>query len=309
MSATPILFIHNKKSNYLLPAIYQAKQSNPGSDIYIISTNNTKSYYEPHAKFINIDDYFTEALKFKSIYKHLSTNTYELELIWIQRWFALNEIMKKMQFERMVILDSDCMLFSDVSKEWDLMKGYDFALINTICPAVTFVCKPSSLQKLCNFITEEYTIRLEKNIKKYEDKFVAKGNPGGIGDMTHFGTFNEAYKTVYDLSRFINDSTYDLNIREEKNTTDKNDLTIDEKLGFEIDNSTGLKKVSWKDGKPFGILNQNNKKIFLKSLHFQGIAKGAMPFFYRGSMLLRWKFIKSHYKDRLISILNKRKIS
>jgi hypothetical protein len=306
MGATPILFIHNKKSNYLLPAIYQAKQSNPESDIYIISSLNTKSYYEPHANFINIDDYFSEATKFKSIYKHLSTNTYELELIWIQRWFALNEIMKKKQFERMVILDSDCMLFSDISKDWDLLKGYDFALINIICPAVTFVCNPTALQKLCDFITEEYTIRLEKNIKKYEDKFVSKGNPGGIGDMTHFGTFNEAYKTVYDLSRFVNNSTFDLNIRESKNTTDSIDLTTDEQLGFKIDQSTELKKISWKDGKPYGILNENNKKILLKSLHFQGAAKGNMPFFYRGSMLLRWNFLTNFYKERIMSTLKNR---
>lgn len=306
MGATPILFIHNKKSNYLLPAIYQAKQSNPKSDIYIISTIDTKSYYEPHAKFINIDDYFSEATKFKSIYKHLSTNTYELELIWIQRWFALNEIMQKKQFERMVILDSDCMLFSDISKDWDLIKEYDFALIDIICPAVTFICNPLSLQKLCNFITEEYTVRLEKNIKKYEDKFVSKGNTGGIGDMTHFGTFNEAYKTIYDLSRFIDNSTFDLNIKESNNTTNSTELSTDEKLGFKIDKNTGLKKVLWKDGKPFGILNDNNKNILLKSLHFQGNSKPFMQLFYRGSTNLRWNFLKSYYKNRFISYFKKK---
>lgn len=305
MGPTPILFIHNKKSNYLLPAIYQAKYSNPGSEIFIISSLNTKEYYSPHATFINIDDYFTDAKQFQSIYKHLSTNTYALELIWIQRWFALNEIMKKMKFERMVILDSDCMLYTNISSEWDLLKGFDFALVDIICPAVTFVCNPNALQKLCNFITEEYTVRLEKNIKKYEEKFVIPGNPGGIGDMTHFGTFNEAYKTVYDLSRFKNNSTFDLNIRADVNSSNSKDLTPDEKLGFKINSSTELKVVTWQNGKPYGTIKESNKKILLKSLHFQGAAKGNMAFFYRGSSLLKWKFIKAFYKEKIIQMIKK----
>jgi len=303
MGKTPILFIHNKKSNYLLPAIYQAKYSNPDSDVYIISTLNNKNYYEPHAKFINIDDYFTEAIEFQSIYKHLSSNTYVLELIWIQRWFVLNEIMKKMKFERMVILDSDCMLYTNISSEWDMLKGFDFALINFICPAVTFVCNPNSLQKLCNFITEEYTIRLEKNIKKYEERFVIPGKPGGIGDMTHFGTFNEAYKSIYDLSKFINNATFDINIRAELNSNFSDDLTPDEKSGFKIDSSTELKVITWKDGKPYGIIKNNNKNILLKSLHFQGSAKWNMAFFYRGSFMTRFYLIKSFYKEKLIVII------
>jgi hypothetical protein len=306
MSSTPILFLHNKKSNYLLPAIYQAKQSNPESDVYIISTIDTKSYYEPHAKFINIDDHFTEALKFKSIYKHLSTNTYELELIWIQRWFALNEVMKRMKFERMVILDSDCMLYTDISKEWENLNNFDFALIDIICPAVIFVCNSSALQKLCDFIIEEYTTRLEKNIRKYEENFVALGKEGGIGDMTHFGTYNESFKTVYDLSRFKNNSTYDLNMRDSKNSNHSFNLNEDEKLGFKLNKSTGLKKISWSNGKPCGSLNETNKKIILKSLHFQGNTKPFMHLFYRGSNNIRWNFLKSYYKNRLIAFLKKR---
>ena len=197
-------------------------------------------------------------------------------------------------------------IYSNIDKEWDLLKGHEFGLINVICPAVTFVCNPSALQKLCNYIMEEYTIGLEKNIKKYEEKYVSIGQPGGICDMTHFSTYNKANKTIYDLSRFINNSTYDLNIREATNSFNVEDLTTDEKLGFQIDSSTGLKKISWKNGNPYGILKESNKKIQLKSLHFQGAAKKYMPLFYRGSNLLRWDFLKNHYKEQIVSFLKKK---
>jgi len=297
MRGFPIVFLHNKKSNFLLPAIYQVKKSNPTSPIYIISSTEAKSFYEPHANFINIEDIFNEAHDFEKIYKHLNSNSYAFELICIQRWYVLNEFMKKMQFDQIVVLDSDCLLYSDISSDWNMLKGYDFGLINILCPAVTFICSQSSLQKFCNYINEEYTENLENTVKSYKERFIDTGNIGGICDMTHFSTFHDKFNSILDLSRIENNSTYDLNIRDHINSN-ATDISSEEAEGYKMNSKTGFKSIFWEKGIPYCKLNATNRAIQFKSLHFQGIAKAEMPYYYQGELSLKLNFIKTNLSER-----------
>jgi hypothetical protein len=297
MKGFPIVFLHNKKSNFLLPAIYQAKRSNPTSPIYIISSVDAKSFYQPHANFINIDDFFNEARDFEKIYKHLNSNSYAFELICIQRWYVLNEFMKKMQFDKILVLDSDCLLYLDVSTDWNRLEGYDFGLINILCPAVTYICSQSSLQKFCNYVNEEYTVNLENTVNSYKERFIDTGNIGGICDMTHFSTFHTKFNTIYDLSRIENDTTYDISIRDSINTN-AIDITPEEAAGYKMNSKNGFKSIYWEKGIPYCKLNATNRAIQFKSLHFQGIAKVEMPYYYQGELSLKLKFIKNNLSER-----------
>jgi hypothetical protein len=302
MKNSPIIFIHTKKSNFLIPAIYQAKQSNPDSPIYIISDIRSKSFYEPHANFIDIAKYFTSSTHFEKIYTHLNSNSYTFELICMQRWFILNEVMKEMGLDNIVMLDSDCLLYTDISKEWQMLEGFDLGLVNINCPAVTFIKSQHALESFCNYMYEEYSRNLDNLKLKYQNNFVDNAKLGGICDMTHLNSYNEKFNTIFDLSRINNNSTYDVNIRANINSANIPKQLIDEADGYIRNSYSGFKAIYWKNGIPYCKLVQNKKEIQFKSLHFQGNAKKKMAYFFQGNYLQKLGFIKTNFYERLLTI-------
>jgi hypothetical protein len=197
----------------MAPVISQAQLSNPDADIYIISNISSKTFYKKYGIFIDINEYFKEAADFENLYIHLSSLDYNLELIFIQRWFVLKSFMEKNNLNHVVYLDSDCMLYYDVSSDWYLLKNYDFANLDLIWPAVTFIPNVTSITKFCEFIIYQYTHNITFLKNRFIVEFINKKIDGGIGDMSHFGMYNQKYKSIFDLSRIINDCTYDTNIK------------------------------------------------------------------------------------------------
>ena len=298
-SKTSIVFVHNKKSSYMSPVLDQARLSNPDAKIYIISNESSRMFYERYGIFIDINKHFNEANEFEKIYVHLSSLSYSIELIFIQRWFILKSFMLSYEIERLVYLDSDCMLYHDVNVDWHLFNDYDFANIDLIWPAVTFIPSVDSLIKFCNFLNDQYTINLDFIINKYKTNFQDKNIQGGIGDMSHFGMFFTKFKSIFDLSGIIQESTYDTNINDCANTrinlVDK-EFSVNISSDYIFDNERNIKKISFYRKLPFGFLKTSNKKIRFKSLHFQGSSKKYIPYFYNGNLIKKWIYIRRFKK-------------
>jgi hypothetical protein len=296
-----IVFIHNKKSSYMEPVIEQAKLSNPNADVFIISDITAKSFYEKNGIFIDINDHFEEARDFEKIYVHMSPLSYGLELIFLQRWFVLKSFMLKNSLNNVVYLDSDCMLYHDVSNDWDLFDNFNLANLDIIAPAVTYIPKPNSLIKFCDFLIEQYTTNLDFIKSRYISNFVNKNVYGGIGDMSQFGMFNEKYQTTFDLSRVLNNSTYDFNVNVSINSTkysQSNPLSSDDLQGYVMDEKRKIKKFIMKGGIPHGFLKQSKKVIKFKSIHFQGQSKRFIPYFFTGNILKKLIYIRRFKKAK-----------
>lgn len=221
---------------------------------------------------------------------------YKLELIWLQRWFVLKNFMLEKKIDRLVYLDSDCMLYTNVDKEWPRFAGYDFATLDILCPAVTYVTSTTSLVKFCQFLNEQYTIRLSILEERYQKNFVALNLPGGIGDMSQFSMFGKMYNSIYDISREEDGTTYDSNMNTPENTSrgiEIKPLTADEKDGYVLDEYTRMKKINMKAGIPYGILKATGKIVKFKSLHFQGTAKQYIPHYFTGGFFKKLFFIRA----------------
>lgn len=301
MIKSSIVFIHNKKSSYMAPVIEQAKLSNPNADVFIISDITAKSFYEKSGIFIDINDHFEEAKDFEKVYVHMSPLSYGIELIFLQRWFVLKSFMLKNSLNNVVYLDSDCMLYHDVSNDWNLLENFDFANLDIIVPAVTYIPKPNSLIKFCNFLIEQYTINLELIKARYISNFVNKNIYGGIGDMSQFSMFNEKYQSTFNLSRVLNNSTYDCCVNGSINSTkytESNPLSGDDLQGYLMDEKRGIKKLIMKDGIPHGILKLSKKEIKFKSIHFQGQTKKFIPYYFAGNFFKKLIFIRRFKKAK-----------
>jgi hypothetical protein len=253
-----IIFMHYTNSFYLKYSLAQAKLSNPESTVYLLgdTSNNCYSFVEHH----NFSDYFEGADRFSRIYRHFSTNRYHYSLFDFQRWYILRDFLAARNIHKCLYLDSDTMLYADVTEEQKKFAKYDFTLSALKCGQTFFLNRMEALEDFCNFLLDIYS----KKDRYHYDMMVAQyavvrknGQPGGASDMKAFNLYlhNKHYADIGEVSKVIDGSIFDINI----NTPTP---------GFEMEN--GIKKIIWKDGFPYGRHLRTQKLIRFNSLHFQG---------------------------------------
>lgn len=258
----PVVFIHKGYQDYLGCTLRQANKNN--SIIFIGDTN--LPFTSPTLTNIQISDNFQGCDEFKSHYQHLNTTPIDYEIFCYQRWFILKNVMEKNNLEVVFYVDSDVMLFTDITKEWDKFNQYDMTLLHRTAAISSYITL-KGITHLCNLIMDTYKNKGSYNYKKIASHYHVRrecGLPGGVCDMTLLEFFH--YSSEYgggpgmvgEMMQIINNSTYDHNI----NVTDQ---------GFTM--SRGHKDYKIRDGIPYVFNHRLNKEIKFNSLHFQGGAK------------------------------------
>ena len=127
----PIIFLHVDDSFYLKYSLESAKKYNPDSRIILIGKNitNCPDFVEYH----QMTDYDLEAAKFRKVYVHSSTNNENIERFCFERWFILSEFMKKNNISKVFTLDSDVLLFENVTLDANNYSKYLFTLVDKSC--------------------------------------------------------------------------------------------------------------------------------------------------------------------------------
>jgi hypothetical protein len=271
ISKLPIIFIHYSNSDYLKYSLGQAKHSNPESAIYLIgdSSNNCYDSVEHHS----FSNYFQRAHDFSKIYRHYNTTDYEYEIFCFQRWYILLEFLVNNQIEKCLYLDSDTMLYTDITKEQKKFAQFDFTMSYKTSGCTFFLNRVEALADFCQFLTDIYT----KKERLYFDRMLAhylilkkNGLAGGACDMTAFDIYSyDHFGEIGEVAQIIDGSVYDPSINVPH-------------PGFEMEK--GIKKIIWKNGDPYGIQQRTAKEIKFNSLQFQGKTKHLMGDCYTGSI-------------------------
>ena len=267
----PIVFIHWSNSDYLKYSFAQARKSNPGSTIYFLSDFSDRTLN--CVEHLSLFDYFHEAAEFKNAYKHYSTNGFDYELINFQRWFILKDFLIVNKLQRCLYLDSDTMLYADVTEDSKKFENFDFTLSQMTSGCTFFLNRVEGLSDFCNFLLDMYTRKDKYHYDKMVAHFTARRMnrlPGGVCDMTAFQLYNELhFGEIGEASQIINGSVYDPAIT----------CPVP---GFEMAN--GIKKIIWKEGIPYGKHVRTGREIKFNSLQFQGRTKHLMSQYYTGNL-------------------------
>ena len=266
-----IILIHKGADNLSLPFVLkQVKFFNPKCRIILIGDKTNKKYGKYVDHFL-IKDYMGEGLLLRKYYKHFSPNPYDFELFCLQRWFILFNFLERNKIEHCFYMDSDVMVYSDLSKEAINFFQYDLTVNNEFFGHCMFINNSNALKIFCDFILKTYQEKSLLEIKlEFSDylKMVKKLN-GGISDMAFINKYYETHKnTIGETGGITNDSVFDNNVNESG--------------GFRIDSSLitrGIKKIFMTDGIPYGMHKKMFKKIRFNVIHFQGPAKKYIPFF------------------------------
>jgi hypothetical protein len=267
----PIIFIHSGDSDYLGYTLGQARYSNPLSRIYLLGDAHNDHY--DVAEHHDYKAYFTDATTFAELYEHHTTNPYSYEIFNFQRWFILREFLLSNNLTRCLYLDSDVMLYGNVTEESKRFLQFDFTLLYGMCPATFFLNNVAALTQFCEFLLNVYA----KAEGYYYDKLVShflirqkNGLPGGACDMNVFEFYRqERFGEVGELAEILDGSTFDGSI----NCTAP---------GFEM--KDGVKAITWKSDIPYGKATRTGTDVRFNSLHFQGGAKRLLSQYYVGNV-------------------------
>ncbi len=290
----PIVLVNLGDNDHLKYTLAQAKIKNPGSDVYLICEPNKDNY--DYAIHEDINKYSGKAFKFQKYYKHYSTNVHNIEMFCFLRWFILEEFMAAHNFEKCVYIDSDVLLYKNISEEAENFNRYDFTLSNGQSPHTAFVNNFVFLKEFNEYLFECYTNdEWHKQSKQYFEQRISNGEPGGFCDMTLFSDFTRLGKfNVGDISEIVNDGRFDHNIN----------------VAEDFETEKGIKKIYWSDGKPFCKNKETGKFIEFKSLHFQGTAKNSVNQYFHGKIEIseesgKWKISDNSIKvSAIVSTYN-----
>ena len=285
-----IIIFHLGNQAYVKQCLQQALQY----DNEIILLNDNPDHFKEfsnniNCKIVNYNKYTEKANKFKEIYKHYSTNSYQLELICIFRWLCVYEYMEKHDIKRAFICDSDVLIYdtiTDIDNKY--LKDYDFMLCSSVSKDVTGGQSIWNINKLKEFVDFIFDFYTGETLQKIENWWKNYKEPGGICDMTllyyfannsldfvglrlpHVPYFNKDLTQI-----FNNELTFDLHLATYGNHPHPEE--------YEVNERTKNKNIKFIDNKPYCYNKRLNKDIRFVLLHFQGRNKAIMKDYYSKS--------------------------
>ena len=271
--AVPIFIVHRGNSDYLKYCLHQARYYNPKSEIILIGNKSNNKY--DIVRHYNAAGYsFNANLFFRSHVRHNIDLQSTVDKMWFKRWFVLRDFMEKHRYgEQFVCIDSDVMLYCNLTKEFEKFKDYSMTIWGDRGPHCLFFNNSHVLTELCDFITDMFALPDEMKIAA--DQHIYHKSEKTADDFKDMTVINEYRKRhpgqVGDNSVIINGSTYEGNHAEAE--------------GYEYNARSRMKNVYWKDGFPYGKQLADGKLVKFNVLHFTGHAKSVMHRYYSGKNL------------------------
>lgn len=256
----PVILIHKGNDHYLT---YTLKQASKNNKVYLIGNINPNI---ENVEFCDMNEFSNGLDEFKKNYVHLNTTPYDYEVFCYERWFLLKNFMDKKQLETVFYIDSDVLLFVNVTEEWEKFSQYNFTLLHRTAAISSFITK-KGINDFCGLISSVYSNKSGYPFKKIESHFNVRKNcglGGGVCDMTLLEYFHYDFGCgggpgrIGEMMQIINDTTYDHNINAK-----------DQDFAFK----NGIKEIKIINKTPYVYNEKLNKDIKFNSIHFQGSAK------------------------------------
>ena len=272
----PIIIFHIGNQKYLHDCINSAIKHD--NTVHILNDNPDNFQQSEKLTVCKYNEYSTYSNFFKSLYKHYSTNSYQLEFICIIRWMCICKYMEDKNIEKAFICDSDVLIFDNINN-----------IINKYLPEDMYLCTSGSknvtggqslftlkkIKEFVNFILRFYNTQIP-NIEKWKKTY---NEQGGICDMTLLYYFAHNAMEFVGL-RLPNCPCYENDLT----TIFENNFTFDLHMGVsgnhlypdQYEMNGKHKNIKMIDGIPYCFNKRLNKDIKFVLLHFQGPNKTIM---------------------------------
>ena len=305
-----IIITHRGNPPYLKYVLSQLQERNHNANIVLMGDKSNNKY--SFIKHVLLKDYFDLADKFAKVYIHKNSTDIGYELFCYQRWFCVYEYMKKHNLDDVFSLDSDVLVYEDLSSLHSFISKYDFALsaknLEEKNPGLWIAGPPigyfhkDSLKELCEFFMDSYTNK--KYLQLFDQKMSwhkSRSENFGVCDMTHIFFFTQEHR-----SKFFNFS-YPFILNKEKYRIDETILDTTDCV------SEGChKKIVFEKGIPYAFDKKDSSRLRFPLIHFQGYdpinAKEWIKDYYNGKRYKLYICIKKFFVKLKNNILQKKYI-
>lgn len=270
MSQSAILILHDGNQDYLNKCVLQA-QKNCNRVKFI----GKSELFESELKNEDLKNAEKSINLFLSFYKHMSTNPERIEISCFKRFFYAYEYAKINSLADIWIIDSDVMIYTnliEISEKGRWLELYDaglsiqnqeYASYDWAASPHTSWWKTEKLKNFLEFIVDTY----KNNISTLEEKYNfnrTEESRGGVCDMTLLYLWSLNKKILNFANEFAGEYCIDHNINQTKIPNN-----------FIVKMRYGIKRVFYDDD-IIKLETNNNKRIKVGTLHFQGRAKNFM---------------------------------
>lgn len=287
--AIPLIMTHGPGGeSYLYYTLKQARQYNERVTL-LGEPEHQHLTGDLGVEHYNWADFYTEARQFFDEeyvqYSHYKEG-YDRHVMAI--FFFLKEFMQIMDLEVIASVDSDMMVYCDMTQEEArLPKDY---LVACCIPeyqpeyrwnASTETCffTYEGACEMCNFMHQTYTT--PEGLARLREKWdwhIANNRPGGVCDLTLLYLFVESR----DRDRIVNLTPV---ITTAEHGTFSHKISGDENsIQGEYRMDGRLKEIQWRDGIPYGYNLRLRSWVRFKDIHLQGGDKVLAPSFYRDAV-------------------------
>lgn len=262
-----VFFHYGPIPNYLRHAIESARFFNPDSRIILACDSHVPFPLTWNVEVINYHHFETPELQaFRKVYVHISTFKERYERFVLERWFYLTEIIKRLQCNDTVTLDSDLMVFQPLAPFFKYFQNVAFGM-QCYSPHLTFV--RTGVEGFLEHIMARYTD--PAYLVQARERFTEARKQGGLrnlGEMEFVLEYLLKAQNVEPYSINFPEGHLDSNINEPHGC-------VNRKVGRRF-----RKCVYWEyqNGCYIPSLRDINThaKIPVVTLHFQGPAKKLM---------------------------------
>jgi hypothetical protein len=262
----PIVLIHRGCPDYLKIVLAQARRYNADSPVILLgdSSNQHLTREISGLEFVPIQCDTGDSGKFAKVFHYQSAYGEEFERFCIQRWILLRDLMRQRHWDRLLYLDSDVLLYSNIEQTGTRFDNSDMSLahyagVSHWCGHTNFINHPDVLGEFVDDIFELYTTEQGKRLR--EKIWSEEGTY--ISDMTCLGLFRQkTSRPIADLTQVVENSTFDDFFTRSKGYEKASKLL-----------KKDLKRVTFKDSLPYCRLQNGGERILFHALHFHGSTK------------------------------------
>lgn len=246
---TPIVFVHYGNIPYLRYCLEIARYTNPDAKIILVGDDSNKHLSVSFGlDFIHMRDVDSRHIQeFRKIYEFVGSAPLKDKITFgFIRYMVIQKVMSIMGLKNFWCFDSDTLICEELSQYKPIFTSNitQMAIINLISACCCFIQDPYALYLWAELVLDRIGDEEFKN--KHRTIMAEKikiGKKHALCNMTIYEEYQKVHCKSVELSRVINDKTFDPNIN-----LDRADQ-LGEQPTWEMTN--GIKKITWKDNKPY----------------------------------------------------------
>lgn len=276
----PLVIFHTSFLPYLPFSLWQTSRANPGRELILLGDETNRIPGIPYRHETGAT-YREKNGTFLQAYRHITRSDFHDERRCLERWFILSEFLEKNRVQGFYFLDSDYLLFADLSKHEDRWISEE-AAGTPLFWGFAYFRSPRPIHDFCQWLLELY--RDEPRFTAMRRRYEEAGS--GLQEMGFIREFcRESSLPIRNLSW-----------RDTREPVTFDDGFFGSSFHYHPKDFSGL--CQQEAGGPVWTETEGQRRTFL-GMHFIGHSKNQIPGFTGWFGAVARSFFRPNYRRNL----------